>query len=86
MHTVELLEQALDLAGRLGYQIRQEWLGGTGGGGCELAGRKILFLDLALGPIEQLEQVLDALRGQPDALRLPMPHQLRDLLAVRKSA
>ena len=86
MHTVELLEQALDLAGRLGYKIRQEWLGGIGGGGCELAGRKILFLDLALNPAEQLDQVLDALRHEPAATALPMPHQLRDLLKVRKSA
>ena len=46
MHTVEMLEQALDLAARLGYTIRQEWLAGSGGGGCELKGRKLFFLDL----------------------------------------
>jgi len=86
MHTVELLEGALDLAGRLGYKIRQEWLGGSGGGGCELAGRKILFLDLALNPTEQLDQVLDALRHEPQACALPMPHQLRELLKVRRTA
>ena len=51
MHTVEALEQALDLAQRLGYEVRQEWLGGNGGGGCELNGQKVLFLDLALGVI-----------------------------------
>ena len=27
MHTVELLEQACDVAEQLGYQTRQEWLG-----------------------------------------------------------
>ena len=86
MHTVELLQHALDLAGRLGYRIRQEWLGGSGGGGCELAGRKILFLDVALNPAEQLDQVLDALRREPTAPALPMPHQLRDLLKVRRTA
>jgi len=58
MHTVETLEQALDLAARLGYTVRQEWLAGSGGGGCELKGRKLFFLDLDLGPAEQLEQVL----------------------------
>ena len=31
MHTVEMLDQALDLAGRLGYTVRQEWLAGGGG-------------------------------------------------------
>ena len=52
MHTVELLAEALNLAGRLGYEVRQEWLAGNGGGACELKGRKILFLDLALGPAD----------------------------------
>ena len=86
MHTVELLAAALDLAGRLGYEVRQVWLGGNGGGACELKGRKILFLDLALGPADQLDLVLAALRQESDALRLPMDHGLSDLLTLRKSA
>ena len=86
MNTVELLDAALDLAGRANYQVRQEWLGGNGGGGCMLKGRRILFIDLALGPMEQLEHVLDALRHDAEAAQLPMPHGLRELLAVRKSA
>jgi hypothetical protein len=86
MHTVEMLEQAVDLAMRLGYTVRQEWLAGSGGGGCELRGRKLFFLDLDLAPDEQLEQVLETLRREPDAVTLPMPHELRDLLKVRKIA
>jgi len=86
MHTVELLEAALDLAARAGYQVRQEWLGGSGGGGCRLKGRKLLFLDLALGPLDQLDAVVDSLRHDPDAVGLPMLPELRELLAVRKSA
>jgi hypothetical protein len=86
MHTVKLLEQALDLAGRLGYRVRQEWLGGLSGGGCELCGQKILFLDLALGPEDQLDQVVETLRREPDAAALPMPHKLRELLLPRQSA
>ncbi len=86
MHTVELLEHALDLTKRLGYKIRQEWLGGEGGGGCELGGRKLLFLDLALGPADQLDQVIETLRHEPDAVNLPMPHELRKLIAMRRSA
>ena len=86
MHTIELLEHAVDLAGRLGYEIRYEWLDGVPGGAIELGGRKIVFLDLAMGPIEQLAQVLDALGRQPQAAELPMPFQLRDLIGVRKSA
>jgi hypothetical protein len=86
MHTVEMLEQALDLAARLGYTVRQEWLAGCGGGGCELRGRKLFFLDLDLSPDEQLEQVLETLRREPETVRLPMPHELHELLKVRKSA
>ncbi len=65
MHTVEALQTALRLAEQAGYQIRHDWLGGSGGGGCELKGRKLLLVDLALGPQEQLEIVLDALRHDP---------------------
>jgi hypothetical protein len=86
MHTVELLDQALKLAGRIGYAIRQEWLAGVGGGGCELRGQKLLFLDLDLRPDEQLEQVLTVLGREPDTLKLPMPHELSDLLKLRKTA
>ena len=86
MHTVELLEHALDLADRLGYKVRQEWLGGFAGGGCELRGQKILFLDLALGPEDQLDQVVETLRREPDVTGLPMPHKLRELLRFRQSA
>ena len=86
MHTVKMLEQAMDLAARLGYTIRQEWLAGCNGGGCELKGRKFFFLDLDLGPNEQLEQVLDTLRREPNAVTLPMPQELRERLEVRKSA
>jgi hypothetical protein len=62
MHTVELLEQALTLAQQRGFQIRHEWLGGSGGGACELRGQKILLIDLALSYVEQLELVREALR------------------------
>ncbi len=86
MHTVEILGHGLDLASRLGYQIRQEYLDGNGGGGCELKGKKIFFLDLALDPAEQLDQVVETLCHDDNALKLLMPHQLRELLAVRKSA
>ncbi len=65
MHTVELLEQSLELAEQLGYKIRQEWLGGTGGGACEFSGQKWIFVDLALNTVEQLDQVSSALRDDP---------------------
>jgi hypothetical protein len=86
MHTVELLDQALDLAVRLGYTVRQEWFAGSGGGGCELKGRKFFFLDLDLGPEEQLEQVVATLRHEPIMPTLVMSRELGELLKARKIA
>ncbi len=86
MHTVDMLDQALDLAVRLGYAVRQEPFAGSGGGGCELKGKKLLFLDLDLGPDEQLETVIDVLRREPNAANLPMPRELQELLKMRKMA
>ena len=86
MHTVVLLAHALNLAERLGYVVRQEWLDGNGGGGCELRGRKLLFIDLAAPPADQFQMVLGVLRGEPRAAEHSMPQELRDLLRLRKSA
>ncbi len=86
MHTVVLLAHALNLAERLGYVVRQEWLEGNGGGGCELRGRRLLFIDLAASPADQFEMVVGVLRGDSRAVELPMPQELRDALRLRKSA
>jgi hypothetical protein len=86
MHTVEILEQALDLAVRLGYTVRQECFAGSGGGACQLKGRKFLFVDLDLGPDEQLDQVATALQHEPIAPTLPISRELGELLKVRKIA
>jgi hypothetical protein len=86
MHTVEALQAALRLAEAAGYQIRHEWLGGSGGGGCELKGRKLLLIDLALGPQEQLDVVLDALHRDPAVVAAPRARLAEDLLRLRKSA
>jgi hypothetical protein len=86
MYTAEILDAAIRLAEQVGYQVRHEWLGGSGGGGCEFKGRKILFVDLALGPVEQLERVLDVLRLDPAAAGVEIPRPLRGCLELRKRA
>ncbi len=62
MHTVAMLKEALDTARRMGYEVRQDWLGGDGGGHCLVRGRKWLLLDVAQSADEQLDIVVDALR------------------------
>ena len=84
MHTVELLEEAVRLADSLGFLIRQEWLSG-GGGACELKGKRWLFVDLSLSPLEQLDQVLSAIRSISSD-QLSMSAELRRMLKPRLAA
>ncbi|MFO1066818.1 MAG: hypothetical protein U0892_23410 [Pirellulales bacterium] len=63
MHTIDLLEEALDTAAQMGFQVRHESLGGNGGGACRLGKRYMLFVDRSLTAAEQLEQALGALRA-----------------------
>jgi hypothetical protein len=87
MHTVELLEEALSVAEQLGYAIRHEWMGGSGGA-CEIAGKQWLFVDLSLTTAEQLDQVIESFKSHQGvhALRLsPAMAHLLDLRPVSAS-
>jgi hypothetical protein len=86
MHTVELLEAALETARSLGYEVRYEWLGGSGGGDCEVKGRKLLFVDVAILPAEQLDQTLEALGRMTGFASLPIRPDLRVLLEGRRKS
>ena len=65
MHTVELLDVALAAARRLGFCVREDWLGDAGGGTCEFGGQKWIFLDHGLDVAEQLAVVAGALSADP---------------------
>ncbi|MCA9189906.1 MAG: hypothetical protein R3E01_24180 [Pirellulaceae bacterium] len=86
MHRIELFEHATRLAERMGYGVRHEWLGGGGGGGCEIAGKKWIFIDLAQSSVEQMQQVLDVLREDAAVYTMPMAPELADELGVRRCA
>ena len=86
MHKVELLEQYCEIAQRLGYQIRHEWLGGTSGGACEFSGRKWIFIDFAISPEEQVEQVAEALRNDPGVYLLELNDAVAESLQIRGAA
>lgn len=57
MNILEQINQLTQRATNAGYQIRYEHFGGSGGGICEFGGKKVLFLDLALSAMEQLEML-----------------------------
>lgn len=80
MHTVELLEEALGAAKRLGYSLRQEWLGGAGGGACEIGRKKWLFIDLAQNQTEQLGMVIETLREEEVIAQMQLSPELRGLI------
>jgi len=86
MHTVELLQEAVEAARRLGYEVRQDWLGGDGGGHCIVRGRKWLLLDVAQSADEQLEVVGEALRGESGAARVVKSRELAQRLDLRSVA
>jgi len=84
MRTVEMLERLKELAENAGYTVRHEWLGGVGGGACEFAGRKWIFIDLSLSVVEQLDQVALALQDDPAAAALARADgQLRQAALAR---
>jgi hypothetical protein len=86
MHTVELLEQAIALAGRCGFVVRQDWFGGSAAGVCEFQGRRWIFIDLALTHREQLDQVLAGLQSLPSLAQDKVPPQLHTMLNLHKAA
>lgn len=86
MHTFELLHQATEIARTMGYEIREEWLGGAGGGSCEFGGKKWIFLDIAHNPLEQLEEVADVICQDPAIQLIELPAPLRKLWGIGKVA
>ncbi len=86
MHTVELLEEAIDLAKRLGFVVREDLFGGVPVGACQFKGRHWLFLDLALTPREKLDEVIAALRSVPIPPDPVISPELHAMLTTRKAA
>jgi hypothetical protein len=62
MNSVERLELAIAEARKRGLEVRLEALQGTSGGLCEFGRKRWIFVDLTAPVLEQLEQVLSALR------------------------
>jgi hypothetical protein len=86
MHTVEMLERLKELAESAGYTVRHEWLGGVGGGACQFAGRKWIFIDLSLSVVEQLDQVAAALKEDSTVCSLTAPAPVQRYLSLARAA
>jgi len=86
MDSVEVLDEALAIARQLGFEIREDWFDGRGGGPCRIRGRKCLFLDLQLSPRDRLAQVLETLRGEPLLAQVALSPALGRLLRAGRAA
>lgn len=85
MHSLDLLDEAIQAARAIGVGVRQEWLDG-GGGACRIKGRPWVFVDLAQSTAEQLDQVCEALRAEPATGDLNLSPALRRLLKADRRA
>jgi hypothetical protein len=86
VHSVELLEQALATARRLGFRIREDALEGCAGGACQIKGEPWLFVDPSLSTRERLELVLEALTALGEAIDGELPAPLARVIHGRRAA
>jgi hypothetical protein len=80
MRTLELLDYLIELARRLGFEIREEWLDGTGGGACVIKGQRILFVDQSLSPADRVDQIARSLRGSEELAKIYVLPEAREVL------
>lgn len=80
--TLGLLEEARQLAGDLGYRVREEPLGELSGGPCTVAGRRQVLLNLEQGPAERLDVLLRVLAADPRVAAEPKSRLLARRLAA----
>ncbi len=85
MNSLTLLEESFRIARRLGYLIRQEWIG-SGGGLCQWRGRRWIFVDLSQTVPEQLALVTEILSRDSRLQEVAMSQALRAYLNSRRAA
>jgi len=78
MDASELLRQLCDSLTRSGLTVRQERLGGDGGGICKMRGQYTLFIDLDADPETQLQRSVECLNLLPNLDGIYLPPQIRE--------
>lgn len=80
--TLGLLQEALQLAGDLGYRIREEPLGDLPGGPCTVGGTPHVLLNLEHSVAGRLDVLLKALAADPRLATEPKSRLLEARLAA----
>ena len=84
MENESILEELLDLAEKIGMEVRRASLSGQGGGLCVLRGRRILVVDVGLPPTDQVAQTAGALAGLPELEEMYLKPALRETLEANR--
>ncbi|MCO6438082.1 MAG: hypothetical protein J5J06_13395 [Phycisphaerae bacterium] len=70
----------------VGVDVREEHLGGSGGGLCKLRGRSVVFVDLDADLLTRTDRCIQALAELPDVDAHFLPPAIRDRVdALRES-
>lgn len=83
MDSEAVLAELLDLAERLGIEVRRELLDGNGGGLCLLRGQRVLFVDTGADLVEQVGRTAAALSDVDGVAECYVRPEVRELLDGR---
>ena len=75
------LGELLDLAERVGVEVRQVDLGGEGGGLCVLRGQRVLFVDVGASVADQVGRTAEGLASLGELEEMYVLPEVREVLA-----
>lgn len=78
MDATAQLDTIVRLFEQLGVEVRQERLGGSGGGLCRIRGRRAVFIDLDADVATRLDRSIEALATVPEAATVYISPELRE--------
>lgn len=78
MDATAQLDTIVRLFEQLGVEVRQERLGGSGGGLCRIRGRRVVFVDLDADAATRLDHCVAALATVPEAAAVYISPELRE--------
>lgn len=78
MDATTQLDTIVRLFEQLGVEVRQERLGGNGGGLCRIRGRRVVFVDLDADAATRLDRCVEALAAVPKAAEVYISPELRE--------
>lgn len=78
MDATAQLDTIVRLFEQLGVEVRQERLGGSGGGLCRIRGSRVVFVDLDADAATRLDRCVEALANIPEAAAVYISPELRE--------